>query len=256
MRPAELSHECGVGDEAGARLPQVEVIAGRFEGEGGVVVRQENYSWSFADYKHMVFFHWVIKNTGAPLRNAWLGLYNELASGNKNSYSNWPPGSNWFKKKQIAWVDSLNMFTERYCLSLPIPGGCFYSTAPEIVGVKLLGVRPGRVSDPDKKVTMQSWNFAPGDTIRDEDRELRIERRQHLGRRLDDGDVEPLFLEIALGQGQQKECRRALEQPVEAEADPRRGLRPARGRDDSQQEARHQCFRRALLQHGYPFFRM
>ena len=137
----------------------------------GVVVRQENYSWSFADYKHMVFFHWVIKNTGAPLRNAWLGLYNELASGNKNSYSNWPPGSNWFKKKQIAWVDSLSMFTERYCLSLPIPGGCFYSTAPEIVGVKLLGVRPGRVSDPDKKVTMQSWNFAPGDTVRDEDRE-------------------------------------------------------------------------------------
>jgi len=40
----------------------------------GVVVRQENYSVSFADYKHMVFFHWVIKNTGAPLRNAWLGL--------------------------------------------------------------------------------------------------------------------------------------------------------------------------------------
>jgi hypothetical protein len=137
----------------------------------GITVRQENYSWSFADYKHMVFFHWVIKNTGAPLRNAWLGLYNELASGPKNNFSNWPPGSTWFKKKQIGWVDSLSMFTERYCTSVPIPNSCNYSVTPELVGVKLLGVRPGRLSDPGKKVTMQAWNYAPGDTAKDEDRE-------------------------------------------------------------------------------------
>jgi hypothetical protein len=138
----------------------------------GVTVRQENYSWSFADYRHMVFFHWVITNTGAPLRNAYVGLYNELASGPKNSFANWPPNGSWFKKKQIAWVDSLNMFTERYCESVPIPGNCRYAVTPEIAAVKLLGVRPGSLSNPlDKQITMQSWSFAPGDTAKDEDRE-------------------------------------------------------------------------------------
>ena len=138
----------------------------------GVVVRQENYSWSFADYRNMVFFHWVIKNTGAPLRNVYVGLYNELASGPKNSFSNWPPGGAWFRRKQIAYVDSLNLFTERYCLSVPIPNNCSYSTAPELVGVKLLGVRPGSLLIPgDKQITMQAWSFAPGDTAKDEDTE-------------------------------------------------------------------------------------
>lgn len=137
----------------------------------GVTVRQENYSWSFADYRNMVFFHWVIHNTGAPLRNAYLGLYDELASGPKNSYSNWPPGGSWFKKKQIGWVDSLSLFTERYCLSVPIPDGCAYSVTPEIAGIKLLGVRHGGVRDTTVHVMMHAWDFAPGDTSRDEDRE-------------------------------------------------------------------------------------
>ena len=138
----------------------------------GVVVRQENYSWSFSDYRHMVFFHWVIKNTGAPLRDVQLAIYNELASGPKNNFNNWPPGGAWFNHKQIGWIDSLSMFTERYCTSLPIPGACFYSITPELVGVKLLGVRPGDARDPlDKQITMQCWDFRPGDTSRDEDLE-------------------------------------------------------------------------------------
>ena len=139
----------------------------------GIQVHQENYSWSFADYQHMVFFHWAIRNTGAPLRNVWVGVYNELASGNKRNYSNFPSGiGSWFSKKQIGWVDSLNMFTERYCASVPIPGGCNYSVVPEIVAVKLLGVRPGGLAIPgDKQVTLQCWTFSPGNATRDEDTE-------------------------------------------------------------------------------------
>lgn len=134
----------------------------------GIVVRQENYSWSFADYRHMVFFHWVIKNSGAPLRDVHVGLYGELASGPKFNYNNWPPGGAWFNKKQIGWIDSLSLFTERYCTSVPIPSACFYSITPEIAGIKLLGVRPGGLGV-DKQVTMQAWDFAPGDNSRDED---------------------------------------------------------------------------------------
>jgi len=139
----------------------------------GITVHQENYSWSFSDYRHMVFFHWVIRNVGARMFNVYVGLYDELASGPKNSFSNWPPSGSWFRKKQIGWVDSLNMFTERYCQAPPIPNQCQYSTTPELAAIKLLGVRPGNVKDPlDKKVTLQCWDFAPGDTARDEDREL------------------------------------------------------------------------------------
>jgi hypothetical protein len=139
----------------------------------GIVVHQENYSWSFADYRNMVFFHYAIRNTGAPLRNVYVGVYNELASGPKNNYSNWPPSGTWFSKKQIGWVDSLSLFTERYCQSVPIPDNCFYSIAPPIVGYKLLGVRPGNIKDPtDKQITMAAWNFSPGNTLRDEDVEL------------------------------------------------------------------------------------
>jgi len=138
----------------------------------GIVVHQESYCWSFADYRHMVFYHYAIRNTGAPLRDVFVGLYNELASGNKNAYSNWPPTGAWYSKKQIAWVDSLSMFTERYCQSVPIPDNCFYSITPEMAAIKLLGIRPGRVTDADKKVTLQCWSFAPGSAERDEDVEL------------------------------------------------------------------------------------
>src|SRR5262249_14683359 len=65
------------------------------------------------------------------------------------------------------------MFTERYCQAPPIPNNCQYSVTPEMAAIKLLGVRPGNVKDPqDKQVTLQCWDFAPGDTARDEDREL------------------------------------------------------------------------------------
>jgi len=139
----------------------------------GVTVRQENYSWSFANYRHMVFYHWVITNTGSPLRNAYLGVYGELASGPKNSYANFPSNIGpWFSKKQVTWIDSLNMFVERYCEAPPIPQNCFYSKAPELVALKILGVRPGSIRIPgDKRVNMQCWDFAPGDNSRDEDLE-------------------------------------------------------------------------------------
>src|SRR5262249_45027224 len=45
----------------------------------GVIVNQYNFEWSFSDYAHFVIFHYVVHNDGPPLRNVWLGLYNELA---------------------------------------------------------------------------------------------------------------------------------------------------------------------------------
>ncbi len=143
-----------------------------------LLVRQENYMWSFSDYAHVVIFHYVITNLGQPLQNAYVGLYAEFASGPKNLYSIWPPSSagstigSWFRKKQIAYDDSLRLMREHYCIGNPIPDACGYDLVPDWIGIRLLGVRPGNVADTlDKKLTFAAWDYSPGNAQRDEDRE-------------------------------------------------------------------------------------
>jgi hypothetical protein len=51
---------------------------------------------------------------------------------------------------------------------VPIPNNCQYSITPEIVGYKLLGARANGVGL-TLPVTMQCWDFGPGDNSRDED---------------------------------------------------------------------------------------
>ncbi len=135
-----------------------------------VVVTQYNYSWSFSNYAHIVFFHYVVRNDGPPLHDVWLGMYDELASGNMNNSASVPP-SGWFRKKQMGYVDSLSMITERYCdQNLNFPTNCHYFIVPEIAAVKLLGVSPGNVRDTNvTKTTFACWSYSPGDAARDED---------------------------------------------------------------------------------------
>lgn len=78
-----------------------------------LLVRQENYAWSFSEYTNFVVFRYIIQNTGPALRDLWVGQYDEFASGPKNQYSTWPPSSagsgglgSWFGKKQVAYEDS------------------------------------------------------------------------------------------------------------------------------------------------------
>lgn len=134
-----------------------------------IIVNQYTFEWSFSDYGHFVIFHYVIHNDGPPLRNVWLGMYDELASGNMRLQSTYPP-SGWFSKKYLTWVDSLSMVTERYCQSRIIPGQCRFDLVPEIAAIKLLGVKPGNYRDTsDKKVTFTAWSYSPGDAARSED---------------------------------------------------------------------------------------
>jgi len=140
-----------------------------------ILVHQENYAWSFSDYQHTLIFHFVIQNLGPPLSDVWVGLYSEMASGPKNSYSVWPPSSSgstigsWFSKKWIQYDDSLHMVRERYCAGLPIPNGCFLERVPAWVGIKLLGTRPESLAT--KQITLSAWSYAPGSPLRNEDTE-------------------------------------------------------------------------------------
>src|SRR3989442_4093009 len=96
-------------------------------------------------------------------------MYDELASGNMALQTQYPPVG-WFSKKYITWVDSLNLLTERFCQGRPVPAQCRFDLVPEIVGVKLLGVKPGNLSDTtDKKITFAAWTYAPGNPARDVD---------------------------------------------------------------------------------------
>jgi hypothetical protein len=138
-----------------------------------ILVRQENYAWSFSDYQHFVIFHYVIKNLGAALSDIWVGFYGEFASGPKRSYSTWPPSSSgsslgsWFSKKLIAYDDSLRLFREHFCQSPPVPGACNFEIVPVWVGLKLLGTAPDTIAT--KQITLAGWDYEPGNTTRDED---------------------------------------------------------------------------------------
>lgn len=138
-------------------------------------IKQENYAWSFSDYGNFVIFHYTIKNVGPPLRNVWVGMYDELQTGNKAGYNCWPPSAgcgtlgSWFAKKQVGYTDSLRLFNESYCQNIL---DCKNFLAPPMAGVMLLGVRPGSVVDTvagHKKVSLSVWSYSPGSAARDED---------------------------------------------------------------------------------------
>ena len=139
----------------------------------GLLITQTNYSWSFSDFADILFFHYEIKNTGPLLTNVWVGLYSELASGNKNAYTNWAPSStdpsgtgSWFNKKQIAYDDAFKLYREHYCASQPVPDGCQYQRAPYWVGFRLLGTRGLTEDTTTRKVSLQAWSWSPSSPFR------------------------------------------------------------------------------------------
>jgi hypothetical protein len=137
-------------------------------------VRQVTLGFTLSSADAFVVARYIVTNDGAPLRDAWLGLYAQFASGNKNSYSVWPPSAgsgpgSWYFKAHIEYDASRRLFSESYCAAPPFPDNCRASVVPPWAGIKLLGVSPDSVAA--KTVNWRWWTFAPGDTARDEDRE-------------------------------------------------------------------------------------
>jgi hypothetical protein len=133
-----------------------------------ILVRQESYAWSFSHYQHLIILHFTIENLGPPLANVWVGLYAELASGAKLSYTNWPPGGSWYNRKWIQWDDSLRLFREHYCVGVNPPNDCQLHIAPYWAGMKLLTPPDSALG---QKVTLAAWDWEPGSALRDEDTE-------------------------------------------------------------------------------------
>jgi hypothetical protein len=143
----------------------------------GLEVTQEFYNWSFSVFADVLIAHLTIKATRALLRDTYVGLFSELASGDKSAYSTWPPSStgsvlgSWYSKKLLRWDPSRRLLAEHYCRDYTGgEGTCGFDICPPWVGVVLLGTRPDTIAI--KQVGLQFWNFAPGDASRDQDIEM------------------------------------------------------------------------------------
>jgi len=141
-------------------------------------VHQENYQWGFGLFQHCLFFHITMKNKGAELDSAYLGIYTEFASGNKGGYVGWPPATAdasglgfFFRKKWVQADDSLKMVREHYCADGPAPDGCQLQSVPYWVGLRYLGSRGVPPDTIPRTLTLAGWNYRPGTADRDQDTE-------------------------------------------------------------------------------------
>lgn len=121
----------------------------------GLLVKQETLVWSFDPLNRFVIVNFDIVNNNAaepiPFFNVYLGIYAELATGNKN-YQNFPSG--WFRRKDIAYYDSIRTISEhRDNGGVTSPPNGVTSWA----GLKLLGVKPDSMST--KRVTFDWWHW-------------------------------------------------------------------------------------------------
>ena len=139
----------------------------------GIRVRQTTLGFTLPAADAFVVSRFTVINDGGALRDVWLGLYAQLASGDKNKYSAWPPSAgsssfgSWYYKAHIEYDDARRLYSERYCVGAPYPAGCAASSVPPWAGVKLLGAEPGGIAD--KRVNWRWWSFSPSDFSRDED---------------------------------------------------------------------------------------
>ena len=79
----------------------------------GIRVRQVSHSWDSPGYRDFVVVRFILTNqTVLPVNDLWVGLYTELASGPKASYSSWPPSGGWFSKKLLEWDPAWRMLRE------------------------------------------------------------------------------------------------------------------------------------------------
>jgi len=141
-----------------------------------VEVHHENYQWGFGLAQHCLFFHINVKNTGAEMDSAWVGIYTEFASGWKGGYVNWPPTTGdasglgfFYRRKWVQSDDSLKMVREHYCADGPAPDACNLGIAPYWIGLRYLGSRGLYGDATTRKLTLAGWNYFPGIQDRDQD---------------------------------------------------------------------------------------
>ena len=139
-----------------------------------ILVHQQTLGFSLPAADDFVVLRFLIVNQGPPLRDAYVGLFAQLVSGNKNAYSGWPPSASggpgsWYYKVYADYDSTRRLYREHYCEGLPYPGSCNLAAVPAWAAVKLLAVSPDSVEA--KTVSFNWFAHSPGDSTRDEDAE-------------------------------------------------------------------------------------
>jgi hypothetical protein len=135
-----------------------------------ILVKQRSMVWSYELADAFVLIDLTLKNiSGGSLGGIYLGMYSELASGNKGSYATWPP-SGWFYKKDITYYDSLRMVSEHHYTfdKQPATG---VLRAPSWAGIKFLGAKVDSipVDLSTKQISFNWWGWSPSATDKDQD---------------------------------------------------------------------------------------
>src|SRR5262245_21023794 len=107
-----------------------------------ILVAQRTLGFSLPAAEDFVVLQFRIVNQGPPLRDAYLGLYAQLVSGNKNAYSAWPPSASsgpgsWYYKVYADYDSTRRLYREHYCQSAPYPASCNLEAVPPWAAVKL-----------------------------------------------------------------------------------------------------------------------
>jgi hypothetical protein len=132
----------------------------------GLLVKQRSMVWSYDLADAFVLINFTVKNISQSTMGAMhVGMYGELASGNKSTYATWPP-SGWFSKKNIAYYDTLRMVSEHHYTFAS-------GAAPSWAAIKLLGVKVNGepVDFASKPVSFNWWDWDPGATDKNQDNE-------------------------------------------------------------------------------------
>jgi hypothetical protein len=139
-----------------------------------ILVRQQVLGFSLRGADDFAVVRFTVINQGPPLRDLWIGLYVQFATGDKNAYATWPPSAasgpgSWYYKAHIDYDADRRLYREHYCAALPYPDACLIETAPPWAGLRLLDAEPGGIAG--HAVGFHWWSYSPGDAARDTDAE-------------------------------------------------------------------------------------
>ncbi|MDI6807945.1 MAG: hypothetical protein QME66_03040 [Candidatus Eisenbacteria bacterium] len=127
----------------------------------GIEVTQETYAWSFEPSDAFIMVRFFIKNVCGPgcyLKNVYVGLYSQFASGWKGAFPTWPP-SGWFRKTDIDYLAERNLFMEHHYLS---ERG---DAATSWAGLQLLTRTSSPTSDTTQQVSFNWWQWDPNGAV-------------------------------------------------------------------------------------------
>ncbi|MFQ5599772.1 MAG: hypothetical protein ACE5G2_04370 [Candidatus Krumholzibacteriia bacterium] len=127
----------------------------------GIRVIQETYGWGFDPLDDFIMVEFNVVNVGdVALQDVWIGMYSELVTNNRNSFSRWPPGGVWFDFQWPEWDSERRMVANRNKRGGNV--GATEWSAIQLVGTGGFGpFGRGPDSIQTKQISLSAWSWSP-----------------------------------------------------------------------------------------------